>query len=111
YDADGDPLTSSYVWTRNGVVVTTATGAAYPLGNQVKNDVIAVKVTVSDGTAQVSASASVTIVDTPATLSGTAPTSASYGQPITFRVTAADVDGDPTGPIVVAYGPAGFAVI
>jgi REJ domain len=110
YDADGDPLTLSYVWTRNRVVVPAATGAAYPLGNQAKNDVIAVTVTASDGTAHVSASASVTIVDTPAALSGTAPTSATYGQAITFQVTATDVDGDPTGSIEVAYGPAGFTV-
>ena len=46
----------------------------------------------------------------PPTLSGTAPTSATYGQPVTFQVAATDVDGDPTGPIEVAYGPAGFAV-
>lgn len=109
-DADGDPLTLSYVWTRNGAVVAGATGATYPLGNQAKNDVIAVTITVSDGTATGIAHAQVTIVDTPATLSGTAPTSVPYGQPVSFQVTAADIDGDPTGPIEVAYGPAGFSV-
>jgi hypothetical protein len=29
---------------------------------------------------------------------------------LSFQVTASDVDGDPTGPIELAYGPAGFAV-
>jgi hypothetical protein len=110
YDADSDPLTLSYVWKRNGVVVSAATTAAYPLGNQAKNDVISVTVTVSDGTATGTASISVTIADTPATLTGSAPTSATYGHPLSFQLTASDVDGDPTGPIEVAYAPSGFSV-
>jgi len=110
YDPDSDPLTLSYVWKRNGVVVPAATTAAYPLGNQAKNDVISVTVTVSDGIATANASTNVTIADTPATLTGSAPTSAPYGQPLSFQLTASDVDGDPTGPIEVAYAPAGFSV-
>jgi hypothetical protein len=109
-DPDQDPVTLSYVWTRNGTVVPAAAGAAYPLGNQVKNDVIAVTVTESDGTSSVSKTASVTIADTPAVLTGTAPTSVNYGQAVSFQITASDADGDPTGAIEVAYGPAGFAV-
>lgn len=110
YDADSDPLTLSYVWKKNGVVVSAATAAAYPLGNRAKNDVISVTVTVSDGTATGSASTNVTIADTPATFTGTLPTSATYGHALSFQLTASDVDGDPTGPIEVAYAPAGFAV-
>jgi hypothetical protein len=110
YDADSDPLTLSYVWKRNGAVVATATAAAYPLGNQIKNDVISVTVTVSDGTASVAASTNATIADTPAKLTGTAPTSVTYGQSVSFQITASDVDGDLTGPLEVAYGPAGFSV-
>ena len=41
--------------------------AAFPPGNQVKNDVISVTVTVSDGTATAAASTNATIADTPAT--------------------------------------------
>jgi hypothetical protein len=98
------------VWTRNGVVVGSATGPNYPLGNQVKNDVIGVTATVSDGSLSAAGSASVKIADSPAVLTGIAPTSATYGQPVSFKVTASDADGDPTGPIELGYGPAGFAV-
>jgi PKD domain/FG-GAP-like repeat len=110
YDADSDPLTLSYVWKRNGTVVPTATTAAYPTGNQVKNDVISVTVTVSDGIATGTASTNATIADTSPTLAGTAPTSVTYGHALSFQLTASDVDGDPTGPLEVAYGPAGFSV-
>jgi hypothetical protein len=109
-DADQDPLTVSYVWKRNGKVVTDATGPAYPPGNQVKGDVIAVQVSASDGTETVTANASTTIADTPTVLTGTAPTTATYGMPVAFSVTASDVDGDPTGAVEVEYGPAGFVV-
>ena len=109
-DPDQDSLTTTYAWTRNGVTVAAATGPSYPLGNQVKNDVIAVMVTVSDGTLSAASSASVTIADSPAVLTGVAPTSATYGQQVSFHVTASDADGDPTGSIEVGYGPAGFAV-
>jgi large repetitive protein len=109
-DPDGDAVTVAYVWKRNGTVVAAATTASYPLGNQAKNDVISVTATASDGTLTAAATASVTIADTPPTLTGTAPTSAVYGQLLTFQVTAADVDGDATGPVEVQYGPAGFSV-
>src|ERR1700722_914772 len=109
-DPDQDSLTTTYLWTRNGVVVAAATGPNYPLGNQVKNDVIAVTVTVSDGSLSAASSASVTIADSPAVLTGVAPTSATYGQSVSFQVTASDADGDPTGSMEVGYGPAGFAV-
>src|SRR5258708_362623 len=87
-DPDQHSLTTTYVWTRNGVTVAAATGPNYPLGNQVKNDVIAVMVTVSDGTLSASSNASVTIADSPAWLTGVAPTSASYGPLGRFQVTA-----------------------
>ena len=109
-DPDSDPLTITYVWKRNGAVVAAATGAAYPPGNQAKGDVIAVTVTASDGQLSASAGASTTIADTPAVLAGSPPTSATYGVALSFKVTASDVDGDPTGPIEVNYGPAGFSV-
>lgn len=109
-DPDSDPLTTTYVWKRNGTTVASATSASYPLGNQAKNDVISVAVTTSDGQLSATSTASVTIADTPAVLSGTPPTTVAYGSPVSFQVTAADADGDPTGPLEVAYGPAGFSV-
>ncbi len=108
-DSDNDPVTLSYVWKRNGSVIAGATSAAYPLGNQAKGDIISVEVTASDGALTSAASAAVSIVDTPPTLSATPPTIATYGQAVSFQVTAAEVDGDPTGAIEVEYGPAGFS--
>jgi hypothetical protein len=111
-DADQDPLVITYTWTRNGTIVTPATGPDYPAGNQLKGDVIAVHVSASDGTVTATASASATIADTPAVLAavGTPPTTVKYGTAVTFNVSASDVDGDPTGAVEVDYGPAGFAV-
>ncbi len=109
-DPDSDTLTITYTWTRNGTAVPTATGSSYPLGNQVKGDVLAVNITASDGQLSTSASATTVIVDTPAVLTGSAPTTATYGVSLTFKVTASDVDSDPTGPIEVDYGPAGFSI-
>ena len=109
-DPDGDPITLSYVWSRNGTVVAGATGTAYPLGNQVKNDTISVVVTASDGTLSATGTASVVIIATPATLSSNAPTSAVFGAAGSFQVTATSVDGDAVGAIELAYGPAGMTV-
>jgi hypothetical protein len=109
-DPDGDSITLSYVWSRNGTVVAGATGAAYPLGNQAKNDTISVVVTASDGTLTATGGSSVVIADTPATLASNAPTSAVFGAAGSFQVTATDVDGDPTGAIELAYGPPGMTV-
>ena len=109
-DPDNDPLTITYAWTRNGSAVAAATGSAYPPGNQVKGDVIAMTITASDGQLSTAVTASTTIADTPAVLTAAPPTTATYGVQTSFKVTASDVDGDPTGPIEVDYGPAGFSV-
>jgi hypothetical protein len=109
-DPDGDAIALSYVWSRNGTVVSGATGAGYPLGNQVKGDTISVVVTASDGTLTGTGTASVVIADTPATLTSNAPMSAVFGTAGSFQVTASDVDGDPTGALELAYGPAGMTV-
>jgi len=45
------------------------------------------------------------IADTPAMLTGTAPTTAPYGVPLSFNVTASDVDGDRPGPSSWITGP------
>src|SRR5262249_44931203 len=109
-DPDSDPLAITYVWKRNGTVVPAATGSAYPFGNQAKGDVISVAITASDGQLSTTVTASTVIIDTAAVLTATPPTSATYGVPISFTVTASDVDGDPTGPIELDHGPAGFSV-
>ena len=54
HDADGDALTTSYQWIRNGNDISGETGATLDLsaaGNGDRGDVIRVRVTVSDGAA------------------------------------------------------------
>ncbi len=109
-DPDGDPITLTYVWSRNGTAVPGATGTAYPPGNQVKNDTISLSVTASDGTVATTSTANVVIADTPATLTSNAPDTAVFGSAQAFQVTASDADGDPIGAIELAYGPAGMTV-
>src|SRR5882762_9701674 len=105
-DPDNDPLTITYAWTRNGTAVAAATGSAYPPGNQVKGDVIAVTITASDGQLSTGVTAGTTIADTPAVLTAAPPTTATYGVQTSFKVTASDVDGDSTGQVQwVPSGP------
>ncbi|BCM88819.1 extracellular exo-alpha-L-arabinofuranosidase [Abditibacteriota bacterium] len=73
-DAEGDVLTPTYLWKKNGAVVSGESGATLDLsktGNGDKGDAISVTVTVSDGTTSSAAvtSSSITIVD-PAATSG-----------------------------------------
>ena len=111
FDADTDPLTVTYSWTRNGTVVPAVTGPTYPASLTTRGDVIAVSVNANDGTVSTSVDASTTIEDTPPTLSASAPTSVNYGQSVNFSVTASgDADGDPVGNFVVRLGPAGLSV-
>ncbi|HKY50859.1 MAG TPA: hypothetical protein VJP45_06355, partial [Candidatus Limnocylindria bacterium] len=72
-DPDGDAITYSYQWTRNGVDIAGATGATLDLGrpgNGDRGDAIAVRVTASDGgsTSDPLTSASVTVANTPPTV-------------------------------------------
>jgi hypothetical protein len=108
-DPDGDPLTVTYAWRRNGVVLAGRTGTSVPPGDTTRGDVFVVTVTASDGIATVTAEATATIADSPAVLAASAPATATYGQQVGFTVTATDDDGDPVN-FAVDYGPAGFAV-
>ena len=54
HDADSDPLTTAYQWSRNGTDIVGATAATLDLalaGNGDRGDLIRVRVTVSDGLA------------------------------------------------------------
>jgi len=69
-DADGDPLTFTYVWRVNGVTrqttVTASTSDSFDLrkpGNGNRGDLVSVDVTASDGTLTTTASVSATVVD------------------------------------------------
>src|SRR4029079_18264085 len=68
HDAEGDPLTPSYQWTKNGTNISGATTSTLDLalaGNGDKGDLIRVIVTVSDGNLSSAplTSAPVTVVD------------------------------------------------
>ena len=111
-DPDGDPVTLTYAWRRNGVAQPSVTGANYPASLTTRDDVIIATVTAGDGTDSTSVDATVSIADTPPTLTVTgAPTDVNYGDMVTFSVAAGpDPDGDPIGNYVVKLGPAAFDV-
>lgn len=100
HDADGDALTYSYQWTRNGSDISGATAATLDLstpGNGDRGDSIAVRVTASDGslTSAPVTSAPVVVADTApvvsVSLNTTAPTTRTV---LTATVAATDADGD-----------------
>ena len=100
HDADGDPLTYTYQWTRNGTDIAGATSATLDLaqsGAGDRGDVVAVRVVASDGQATSApvTSNAVTIANSRPTLSvaldRTAPTSRDV---LTAIATASDRDGD-----------------
>lgn len=60
-DEDGDPLTISYQWLKNGVVLSSATQSKLAAKSFVKKDVIEARLIVSDGIDTTQQTASVTI--------------------------------------------------
>ncbi len=110
HDADGDELEVTYAWKRNGVVVAGLTGTTYPNNRQNKGDVIEFVVEAKDGFEASTSTATVTIQDTPATITANPPSELPYGSTLAFNLSATDVDGDSIGDFVVKYGPAGIKV-
>lgn len=108
-DSDGDPLTYTYRWFQNGAIVYGANAPVFPTGIQVEGDIIAVNVSVSDGEALVTGTASARVKYPFGTLTANAPASATYGSPLSFQVQAADLAGNPMD-VELDYGPAGFEV-
>jgi hypothetical protein len=94
-DADGDTVSLSYVWKRNGTTVSGQTTSSYS-GGQAKGDTITVEVTPNDGhVSGTVATAQVTVVNTPPTASVTlSPSSPKATDTITANATGSDVDGD-----------------
>jgi hypothetical protein len=112
-DPDGDPLTASYVWLRNGEVLQGRTTAVVPASETTRGDELMVTVTFSDDGLSVSRTATVTIVDSaPRVAVAMPPASATYGMPVTFTATVSDVDGDPVSQIryKIAFGPTGMTI-
>jgi hypothetical protein len=100
HDPDGDPVTYSYQWTRNGTAISGATGSTLNLataGNGDKGDVIGVNVTPNDGTvngAVANAASTITVLDTAPTATVSITGTPSTGNTLTAHATDADVDGD-----------------
>jgi hypothetical protein len=113
YEPDGDPVTLTYEWKRNGSVIPNRTTATLPASETTSGDAISVRVTASDGASTVEATASVTITNAPPRVSlSSLPTTVAHGAPVTFTATVSDPDGDPVDEydFVLAYGPAGMTV-
>jgi len=113
YEPDGDPVTLTYEWRRNGSVIPNRTTATLPASETSSDDVISVLVRASDGTSSVEATASVTISNAPPRVSlSSLPTTVTHGSPVTFTASVSDPDGDPVDQydFVLAHGPAGMTV-
>jgi hypothetical protein len=98
-DPDGDPLTFSYQWIRNGVAIPGATAPTHDLSlpdNGDKGDAVSVRVTASDGQAQaIRTSSQVTIVNSaPVFNQDLGNRTDPEGQAINLSAAASDADGD-----------------
>jgi VCBS repeat-containing protein len=98
-DADGDTVSYSYQWYKNGIAIPGATGQTLAVsGNAAHGDAIAVSVTPSDGTLSGAAFDSVGVIvqDTAPVVSAVSitPSSPSVKDTLTANVTSSDADGD-----------------
>jgi hypothetical protein len=100
HDADGDTLTPSYQWSKNGTDISGANGSTLNLataGNGDKGDLIRVRVTVSDGTASSAplTAAPVTVANSgPAATVALSPANPGSNATVTATATKSDPDGD-----------------
>ncbi len=98
HDADGNPLTLGYQWTRNGTDIAGATAAVLDMsvaGRGDKGDLIRLRVTANDGTANSSP-----LTSSPVTVGNTAPSatvaldSHTPGTSAVLQATAVGADAD-----------------
>ena len=100
HDAEGNPLTTSYQWRRNGTDIVGQTGSTLNLataGNGDRGDAITVRVTVYDGslTSTPVTSSAVTVANTaPVATVGLAPSSPDTAATVTATATKSDADAD-----------------
>jgi hypothetical protein len=98
HDDNGDPLTISYEWYKNGVLIPGETGNTLDLsvaGNGDKGDEITVRVRAFDGTANSTyrTSAPVTVMNSPPVLN-LVDRENTNGDSVNVSVAATDADGD-----------------
>ena len=100
-DADGDAISYSYVWNRNGTPIAGQTGSTLDLSaasNGDAGDAISVTVTPSDGTlsgAAATSAAAVVVETAPVVISVTiSPANPTTNQMLTANVNSSDADGD-----------------
>ncbi len=97
-DAEGDPITYTYVWDRNGTVMPAYTSTTVPDSATSRGDTWTVTVTPNDGYGDgAPGSASVMIDDTAPVMASVAisPSTATTNTLLSAVVSASDVDGDP----------------
>ena len=109
-DWDNDPLTITTQWFVNGVEKVGETTDTLAAANFVRDDVVSVTVTVSDGVLSDSVTLNTTIGDAAPEITATLPTAAVYGQALVgASITAVDPDGD-SFTMKLAYGPNGMTM-
>lgn len=108
-DADGDPLTTTWAWERDGTPIAGETAATLPAALHAKHETIRVTCTVSDGEETASRSVAVTVRNSPPRLQPDAPEEVPYGATLAFDLHASDADGDPLTFVLLA-APAGLTV-
>lgn len=110
-DPDGDNVTFSYKWFRNGQEVPGQVSAALPLSSYKKGDLITMVVTPSDGEADGPPflPAQVRISNSPPRITSSPPDSLGQDGGYTYQLVAADPDGDPLA-FSLTKAPSGMTI-
>ena len=93
-DPDADPLDYTYVWLKNGMVISDQTSSTLPADQHVKGDVISVDVSVSDGSLTANKTDSVTILNSPPVVNAGSDIALVFGDEPTLGGSAFDADND-----------------
>lgn len=106
-DPEGDPLTETITWLKNGEILNGENTATLASSNFQKGDTISVHLTVSDGSYNPSRNLDVLIADSPPQLNVVPPSAVTAGSTISLPINVVDPDGDPFT-YEFLYGPTGM---